>query len=374
MTPTPTGSSSLSLKSLYNKVFYGNDAEINTLSRTATYYFDGGYVDIKITGSGTCPITQFYYYAKDHLGNIRSVVTKNSQGVVSEVQKTHYYPFGGIIADISTGRSVQDRLYNGKELDTACNLWWYDFGARQYDPASARFTTPDLLGELTYNQNYYIYANNNPVFYVDLLGLKGYNPNEANKIWKNFDINNDWIKLDEVFVYAKKYNTSNNYASNSFGLHSMHWNNRFDVAQYSIDFAAYKYNGMSTNIKSNYVYKSKKYLKTKYDINIKTKNATIYRKVIPNFMKQTSKKIGIGSAVLTLGSNLYETWNSQDITIGRSIDSGMAVLGLTPYGVPIFITYSVADILLQVTTDKGIGDYIDDASESLIGGNSIYSW
>lgn len=154
----------------------------------------------------------------------------------------------------------------------------------------------------------------------------------------------------------------------------MHWNNRFDVAQYSIDFAAYKYNGMSTNIKSNYVYKSKKYLKTKYDINIKTKNATIYRKVIPNFMKQTSKKIGIGSAVLTLGSNLYETWNSQDITIGRSIDSGMAVLGLTPYGVPIFITYSVADILLQVTTDKGIGDYIDDASESLIGGNSIYSW
>ena len=38
--------------------------------------------------------------------------------------------YGGIIADISTGRGIQPRLYNGKELDRTNNLWWYDFLAR----------------------------------------------------------------------------------------------------------------------------------------------------------------------------------------------------------------------------------------------------
>ncbi|MBQ6187662.1 MAG: hypothetical protein IJK49_06955 [Prevotella sp.] len=38
--------------------------------------------------------------------------------------------FGGIIADISTGRNVQPRLYSGKELDRTNNLFWYDFLTR----------------------------------------------------------------------------------------------------------------------------------------------------------------------------------------------------------------------------------------------------
>lgn len=57
---------------------------------------------------------------------MRSVVTKNpTTNEISEVQQTHYYPFGGVIADISTGTSVQNKLYNGKELDASNNLWWY---------------------------------------------------------------------------------------------------------------------------------------------------------------------------------------------------------------------------------------------------------
>ena len=54
---------------------------------------------------------QYYYYTKDHLGNIRSVVTKNpSTNTVTEIQRTHYYPYGGIIADIGSdwyGTSIQ---------------------------------------------------------------------------------------------------------------------------------------------------------------------------------------------------------------------------------------------------------------------------
>jgi len=158
----------------YDNIYYGSDAVVNRYSQIATFFFGDGYIDIPIPSSSTWPVTQYYYYAKDHLGNIRSVVTKNSQGVISEVQKTHYYPFGGIIADISTGRSVQDRLYNGKELDTACNLWWYDFGARQYDPAAPRFITPDPLAEKYYGWNMYGYCMNNPVRFVDFDGMDVY--------------------------------------------------------------------------------------------------------------------------------------------------------------------------------------------------------
>ena len=47
------------------------------------------------------------------------------------------------------------------------------------------------------------------------------------------------------------------------------------------------------------------------------------------------------------------------------------VLGTTGYGIPILITYSVADALLQVTTDNGCSYYIDKSSENLIDGSSI---
>ena len=77
---------------------------------------------------------------------------------VVEVQQTHYYPFGGIITDIIWGRDVQKRLYNGKELDTSCALYWYDYGARQY-------------AEKYYPWNAWMYGLNNPVTYIDYKGL-----------------------------------------------------------------------------------------------------------------------------------------------------------------------------------------------------------
>ncbi len=143
-----------------------------TSSTPPTYkcYFGDGYISFNSfdLSFNSDIVPEYYYYSKDHLGNVRSVVTKKeSTNAVTEVQKTHYYPFGGIIADLSTGRSVQNRLYNGKELDTSNNLWWYDYGARQYDPTAPRFTTPDPLAHKYYGWNMYGYCVNNPVMMVD---------------------------------------------------------------------------------------------------------------------------------------------------------------------------------------------------------------
>ena len=121
---------------------------------TCTYYFGTGYIKQDglqyAVSPGQTPVQsppQYFYYTKDHLGNIRSVVTKNpSTNAVTEVQRTHCYPYGGIIADISTGQNIQPRLYNGKELDRTNNLFWYDFLARPYDPTRGQFTGPDQKG------------------------------------------------------------------------------------------------------------------------------------------------------------------------------------------------------------------------------------
>ena len=114
------------------------------------YYFGGGYMTFSET---TNVEPKFYYYTKDHLGNIRNVLTKNDSGQMEEVQSTAYYPFGGIIADLSTGRDAQSRFYNGKEQDFANSLNWLDYGARQYTPNAPRFLTADPLAEKYYDWN-----------------------------------------------------------------------------------------------------------------------------------------------------------------------------------------------------------------------------
>jgi RHS repeat-associated protein len=48
----------------------------------------------------------------------------------------------------------------------------YDFGARMHDPRLARFFAVDPIGYDSPNYSPYSYAENNPIFYVDNLGLK----------------------------------------------------------------------------------------------------------------------------------------------------------------------------------------------------------
>lgn len=153
-------------------VVYGSVSRGASVVPSYKYYFGDGYISqdpVFLIGSGST--ASYHYYSKDHLGNVRSVVTKSTfTNTVTEEQKTHYYPFGGIIADLSTGRSVQNRLYNGKELDTSNNLWWYDYGARQYDPTAPRFNSPDKFSEKYYSTNIYTYGANNPIMYIDING------------------------------------------------------------------------------------------------------------------------------------------------------------------------------------------------------------
>lgn len=124
------------------------------------YLFDGGYC----TFSGGTP--KFHYYTKDHLGNNRAVVSES--GTIEQL--THYYPFGGVITDISTNQSLQPYKYNGKELDRMHGWDKYDYGARLYDPILTVWTSIDPLCEKYYHLSPYAHCGGNPINRIDLHG------------------------------------------------------------------------------------------------------------------------------------------------------------------------------------------------------------
>ena len=131
--------------------------------------FDGGYAQASVT-SATTDKFAFYFYNRDHLGNIREVV--DASGKVK--QATNYYPFGAPYADTSssTNPDFQPYKYNGKELDRMHGLDTYDYGARQHDPILARWDRMDPLCEKYYNISPYVYCGNSPVMLVDIDGCK----------------------------------------------------------------------------------------------------------------------------------------------------------------------------------------------------------
>ncbi len=143
----------------------------------------------------------YFYHLKDHLGNVRAVVSPGSNNTTTVNQTNEYYPFG-----MSYTKSASSLLnpvvpnkykYNGKEEQEMPGKW-LDYGARFYDPQIGRWTTPDPLSEVNRRWSPYRYAYNNPLLFIDPDGML-----EDNFY---FDENNKLIKYenndspDRIFV------------------------------------------------------------------------------------------------------------------------------------------------------------------------------
>jgi RHS repeat-associated protein len=129
---------------------------------------------------------------KNHVGNVRlSYGIDPATGTMKIMEENNYYPFGlkhtnynsdSRILVGTTGKGTLRQVprelasnynykYNGKELQDELGLNFYDFGARNYDPAIGRWMNLDPLAEKSRRWTPYNYAYSNPVFFVDPDGM-----------------------------------------------------------------------------------------------------------------------------------------------------------------------------------------------------------
>jgi RHS repeat-associated protein len=111
------------------------------------------------------------YFASDMTGSMRSVSDDSGR----PLSRFDYDAFG---SPVSGDYSVSlPSGYSGKSFDPGTRL--YNYGYRDYAPNLARFTTIDPIRD---GNNWYAYANNDPVDYWDPDGLQDYALAALNKL------------------------------------------------------------------------------------------------------------------------------------------------------------------------------------------------
>ena len=118
--------------------------------------------------NGTFEAGGNFYYQTDSLGSVTEL-TDSTDAVARTIV---YDSYGRIAQD--TGGVDQPFTFTGRELDTESGLYFYR--ARYYDPATGRFLSEDPIGTQGRDVNLYRSVFNNPVNFVDPLGLEGIYP------------------------------------------------------------------------------------------------------------------------------------------------------------------------------------------------------
>lgn len=121
---------------------------------TTIDYLNGPGMDEKLRQSGGAGGT--FYFLQDHLNSVI--------GLVGTVNERHQYEAFGA----SNGSAWTRYGYTGRERDAATGLLYYR--ARWYDSQQGRFLTEDPIG-MRGGLNLYSYVVNNPLSFVDPLGL-----------------------------------------------------------------------------------------------------------------------------------------------------------------------------------------------------------
>jgi len=133
-----------------------------------------GYVRNTSTNPATYTFGYVFNYT-DHLGNVRVSYAQNAQKNSLEIlEENNYYPFGLKHQGYNTDNKQigYNYKYNGKELQDELGLNFYDYAARNYDPALGRWMNIDPKAETSRRFSPFAYALNNPVYFIDPDGMQ----------------------------------------------------------------------------------------------------------------------------------------------------------------------------------------------------------
>jgi RHS repeat-associated protein len=159
-----------------------------------------GYRSGELLINAGCDLVQ--WRVTDHLGSTRMSV--GTTGALASIKRTDYLPFGEPLgANVGPRTATQGygadcwrQEFTGYERDAETGLDYAQ--ARMFSGAQGRFTSPDMPlldqdGLTPQSWNLYTYVRNNPLRYVDLLGLA------------HTDANGNWVG-DEDGEYDKQKN------------------------------------------------------------------------------------------------------------------------------------------------------------------------
>lgn len=215
---------------IVNTTDYLNGYQYTQIGTTGAIVLDffahaEGYVKNTIVNSAN--VYSYVYNYTDHLGNIRLSYGLHNN-VLTILEENNYYPYGmkhsnynvsrkqyndaGGVLEIETCTDCSYKYkYNGKEYQDELGLNMYDYGARNYDPAIARWVNKDPLAEIYHTDSPYSYVMDNPLSYIDPDGrrLVGVTKDNAKNV--HDDINTVFAdsKFDKVrglFTRGEKNN------------------------------------------------------------------------------------------------------------------------------------------------------------------------
>ena len=143
-------------------------------------------------------------------------------GKTNVVSTQDYYPFGLTFNSYERTASTPNKYkYNGKELQEETGL--YDYGARYFDPAIARFINIDPASDNYQSWTPYHYVMNNPIIFIDPTGMLTELFNENGKkigVDENGVDGNIAIVTNKKEVKRVKENTKNGTHTESSTLNS----------------------------------------------------------------------------------------------------------------------------------------------------------
>ena len=161
---------------------------------------------IGFTKSGSTYTLTDLWFVKDHLGNVRSVVDiSSSLASPLVVERNDYLPYG---TRLGVGNAVlESNRYRlgGKEEQSfgSLDLGKVDFGARQYDPFIAGWTTIDPMAAKYGSLSPYSYCAGNPVSFDDPNGreirvAQEYQEQLKNDLYKVFGDRTSLLSFKDV--------------------------------------------------------------------------------------------------------------------------------------------------------------------------------
>ncbi len=159
------------------------DGAGNLVSRFV--YATGIAPDYMVKGGAT------YRILTDRNGSVRLVVDAATGAIA---QRIDYDSFGSVVLDTQPG--FQPFGFAGGLSDPDTGL--VRFGARDYDPATGRWTSKDPIGFAAGDANLYRYVGNDPVMRIDPTGTNDWVPSDLARAEHLFDDITDVFETDVV--------------------------------------------------------------------------------------------------------------------------------------------------------------------------------